>query len=269
MQKMKQRDAQFFTTFNRRLNPANALFTERTVGRQVLEHQRDDVVANIGDLQVARSDISSYGTGHLLSKGAVNAVFRLLQDRDDHIATNYASVNEGAQLEYSKSLFLPVNVMSLLSENPDREDIFSNGGAESWANLHRVYFPYKATDNDQTDDWSLAVLDIHAKAVYVFHSKFDTSTPPIAEETTFIDSVRQNLLLLLTKILPTYVGAWNFQRCPHIHFDCQQNDFDSAIFVLTAAYFLANDCPIVMKAAYASRIRVNFAYWTLSDGLPQ
>lgn len=240
------------------------------MGRQLVGHQRADIVATVGGQHITQGDLSSFQVGIPLTVGTVDAVMRLLQERDDRIVTNYASVNEENGLVHAGSIFLSTNVMHLLSADPTRVDIYGNGGAPAWTDVHRIYLPRKESIDDHMDDWSLVVIDAFDKCVYVFEPKVDVTMPVAGAEAILVNTVRDKTIALLANVFPLIPAAiWKYSRCPALHFKGQENDFDSAVFVIIAAYFLASDCPIAMKASYAARLRTNIAYWLLSETLLQ
>ena len=53
-----------------------------------------------------------------------------------------------------------------------------------------------------------------------------------------------------------------------MHFPCQQNDFDSGMYVFFFTYFCALDSPIFFDNDDIIRMRKQLAYWIMKEYLP-
>jgi Ulp1 family protease len=125
--------------------------------------------------------------------------------------------------------------------------------------------------DQDTDSYCLAIVDISGKKMVYLDPKF--------ENLDLLQEHARALFVcgLLNRFLDHNLeeradglsADWTIATAVNgMHFPCQQNDFDSGMYVFFFTYFCALDSPIFFDNDDIIRMRKQLAYWILKEYLP-
>jgi len=113
----------------------------------------------------------------------------------------------------------------------------------------------------------LVIVDISLKQISFIDPFFDRSVIMTQPAIDLMVHTETALNSFLDSKLPTVKNInWKCVLNANQHYQYLQNDFDSAMYIITILYFVVLDCPIVFKQGDMSKFRTNFAYYILNDG---
>jgi hypothetical protein len=222
----------------------------------------DETVSKINSFSVTSKMISQLKVGTTIEKDCIEAMFQLFHKRDNHINDSYRDVNsQNHNFEaYKLSLFCSPNILNYISdENINLENI---SNIQEWKNFQRIYIPIQL-GNVGSNSWILVIIYIDESKVYYVN--------PMINESLSFQNIKHLLKLKLNQVLTQVSDNFNnfvFEVHPNLFFERMENDFDSAVYIVTILYYLVYNSPVYFKSTDMIKTRLNFAYWLLNESLP-
>lgn len=237
------------------------------------------------DLRVTAKLIRSFAPNKFVTNlSAIDACLRMFEKRDSCICEQFRLKHQmkANYVERKRSKYVSSDCLDLLLHPRGEEDIINEAnfyesiflkffnGQRYLLSYKRIYFVGRKSNVE--DSWYLVMLETNKKDIFYldsFHTTTSADESPQLQEYMLLIETHLNELLR-TQILPLVENdqahvQWRVNYYPFAYFQPQQNDFDSALYILSALYFISLDCPIYFTEQLMKTARYNFSHWLMKD----
>ena len=262
VEKLKQTDKMYVTSLLRPLNAVNSQFITTLLLKpyhSIEECNSIKATSKDGTLSLTWSQIRQFNVGKLIRFEVMQFILKLFHDRFTlmkAIHERRRSEDGTSKLKEHTYLLSPAN----LNEIP----------LTTLADMYKVFIVFKLTDNINTDDWALLVVDfVRLKVYYV--------DVLLSGDVALTESINAKLTQY-----QEFVNAW-MHRCnwiPVAAFPCVlypkeehafepiQNTFDSAIYITTIIDMISHECPRFFEQSDTFNLRQSICYNVLNNYFP-
>ena len=272
IRKIYTEDSIFMSNLNRALigvhkelidSHFNAILTSPQLGRFVQ--------CTINGKPVTKNMIRQFSIGSDLDSACIDTMLELFRLRDKRIVTAHHSVNKDRNhyIRIPQNLFCSPGLMQSLTENQsaDINSYFSEDFNIDEYNL--AFIPWQIK-NDGLNFWSLIVIDVKKRSVYVFSYDLQNNTI-LAVVTAQMERIDVLLQPILVKLFPA-IAIINLPKCcvyPYSYSEVVLEETNSGVMILATIYYIVRGCPVVHINSDLLRLRYKFPYWFLLGALPQ
>lgn len=194
---------------------------------------------------------------YLLNDG-MNTVLQLFRSR------NTNAMSKTTNRLFRTSIFLDNQISkSIINETVDLSTIrtsvpdFMNVDITK---IHRISLPYESLEGI----WAVAITDLGLECIYYLSSWSPTNDPTILDS---VEKVNKSINKMLSYWFGPRFSEWECVLYPYSHNYYISNE-DSGIFIVTAIYFLVQECPIYIPEDALQDLRKIFSYWLIEGKLP-
>ncbi len=258
VEKCKTNDLAFITIIFGTLSPHHSAYVEQYSNSILSPEEMFSNMLDLGNnIFTNRSVLLQFSRNHALHRSGMTTILQLLRNRNANI------MSRNSNRVFLTSLFLDRDISDSIINSQRDMSSFNSVVPQLWnvnvSKVSRIYLPYELLEGI----WGLVVIDFGNETIY-YLSTWDQHHDP-----TILDIV-ETVGITINNLLRCRIGS-NFRdwECVLYPYSCNEaSNEDSGMFIITAMYFLVQECPIYCPCDALSDLRKMFIYWLLEGKLP-